>query len=784
MELREDHRLMAALPYVSYYLLLALVSGVLASLVWRRRYYRSGRPLTLVLVSVAFWCGCRAMAAADPTFQGTLFWSLLQFGGIIPIMPAWLMLALSFMDHRWRRKPIFIGALFAPALAFFVIAISNSIHGLWFTSVEPDLSRGYMWVRDERGPLFYAHALYAYLCFAAGAAILARNAVRAGPVERRQSWLMFLAAIIPVAGNVAYLTGVYTPLGDDPTPTLLFIGGLLAFYATIHFRLVDLNPLVAREALRAFPDGMIVLDNEQEIAEINRVAAELFGSEPSAALGRPLSALLVGSPLGAALRPVMGGLARVSSHFVSFEEGAGERTLEVRMRPLFAENGAVAGSLLLLRDVSERARGEQARTQHLAELSLLTRVARAANTAADAASLLRAVTETIADAGIWERVAVGLLAPGGRHLSVVADIATDGLQGPFEGQLIGGPEGQALIDMLRDGRSRAVNLDDPELVATPLGQALREEGLSQLLVTPLYHQGAPLGLLVLGSLAPGPQSQALLRIAETVGELITDAVVRARLYDESRQADRLKASFLASVSHELRTPLTSIIGYVEMLQKGAYGTPAEKMREPLSFMRQSSNTLLRLINDILDFSRAEAGYLKVDLQPVDVLRCAANVVGQLQPQLRERGLEFDFDVPLGLPLVQANAARLEQVLTNLLSNAVKFTEAGRVRLRAWSEGEYLLVSVSDTGIGIAPEHLELIFQEFRRVEPKGRRTGGTGLGLAISRRLVELMGGMIQVQSAPGEGSTFTVQLLVARQAPELSVPAASGAPSEGRGSA
>lgn len=246
--------------------------------------------------------------------------------------------------------------------------------------------------------------------------------------------------------------------------------------------------------------------------------------------------------------------------------------------------------------------------------------------------------------------------------------------------------------------------------------------------------------------------------------LVVKANLRVRRAEQAaEEAHSIKNDFVAMVSHELRTPLTSIIGYIEMLQKGVYGPLAERMGEPLGYMRQSSLTLLRLINDILDFLRAEAGHLRVELQPVDLLHTAANVVGQLQPQISERGLEFEFDVPPGLPLVRANGARLEQVLMNLLSNAVKFTEAGRVSLRARCTGERVLVSVADTGCGIAAEHLELIFQEFRRVEAAGRRAGGTGLGLAISRRLVQLMGGTLHVESALGAGSTFTIELPIAQ---------------------
>jgi signal transduction histidine kinase len=218
------------------------------------------------------------------------------------------------------------------------------------------------------------------------------------------------------------------------------------------------------------------------------------------------------------------------------------------------------------------------------------------------------------------------------------------------------------------------------------------------------------------------------------------------------------------VSHELRTPLTSIIGYTEMIQRGVYGPPGEALREPLGFMRQSSMTLLRLINDLLDLSRAEAGHLEIDLAPVSVLNAVANVVGQLQPQISERGLNFDFVVPPGLSPVMGNQARLEQVLRNLLSNALKFTERGTVSVSARQVGDQLHLSVADSGVGIAPEHQELIFQEFRRIEVPGRRIGGTGLGLAISRRLVDLMGGSLSLESTPGLGSTFTVTLRVADQ--------------------
>lgn len=752
---------MAAIPYLVLYLVPATISGLLAAYMWRRRYYRSGRSFTLLMGALSFWCFCHALSIAGPTFERTYFWSSVQYAGIVMIMPAWLMLALSYTGYWWRRNLALLAPLLLPALVFFVLMLTNGVHGQWWTRVEPDTSRGFMWLRVERGWMFWAHSLYAYSCFLAATVLLAIRALRAPQAERRQSWLMLSASLLSAVGNLAFITGIFKPWNDDPTPLFLLASGLIAFYATVHFRVIDLNPLVERAALEALPDGMVVLDNQQLVAEINSMGAELLGLAPDAAAARPFAELLVYSPLGNAIRPVLSGLNQLTgprTHFVSFAALEGPRTIELRLRPLLAANGAIAGTLLLLRDVSERAQAEQASARHLAELSLLNRVARAANTAADSAELIRAAAQTIAEAGIWERVAVGLLDRGGDRLSVAADVFTE-TDASYEGQLIEGAEGAALLRLLRAGQSRVLDLDEPESVPAPLGVALRNEGLRRLMVVPLRLGDTDLGLLVLGNLASGLESPALLRVAETMGELITDAVVRAQLYEEVRQADQLKSSFIASVSHELRTPLTSIMGYIDMIQKGIYGKPDERMHEPLVYMRLSSNTLLRMITDVLDFSRMEAGHLKVDLQPVDVARSVTNVIGQLQPQLRDRPIELQVEFAPNLPLAYANGARLEQVLVNLFSNALKFTEEGRITVRAGCTGRRLQLSVQDSGIGIAAEHVDMIFEEFRRVETPGRRIGGAGLGLAISRRLVELMGGTIGVESALGNGSTFTIEL-------------------------
>jgi signal transduction histidine kinase len=758
---------MGALLFISLHMAMALITALLAIYAWRRRYYRSGQPFAVLMGAVAVWCGCRALAATTASPPANLFWALLQHAGIVTITPAWLLIAISYSGQWWRGRRLVQIGMFVPPLIFFTLALTNDLHHMWWSTVTIDTSRGFLWAQATRGPFFWMHAVYAYACFIAGIALLGRAVFQAAPIDRRHAWLMLLGALSPAIGNITYLTGVWTPWNDDPTPILAFSGAVLSFYATIHFRVIDLAPLVEREVLAALPDGIVVLNRQALVSEINAEASALLGLPPDPMIGRPLLSLLAGSPHMAELRDILADGPVPRTHQFVAGEGESLQAIELRLRPLLAANGARVGTLLLLRDVSERARIERARASHVAELSLINQVARAANTATETERLIRAITETIVQAGQWDRVAVGLTGIGGGRINIVADYGA-GPGRSYEGDPISSQIGDVLLLLMSTGRSSLFDLDDPAVASSLIGQTMQHEGIRYALVVPLAHQGAPLGVLLIGSSAARQGSPAQIHLAETIGELITDAVVRTRLYEEVRTADQLKSSFLATVSHELRTPLTSIMGYIDMLRRGLYGPPGEPMVEPLTYMRAASGTLLRLITDILDFSRMEAGQLKVDLSPVDTLRAIAGVVGQMQPLICERGLELALDLAEQLPLVQANAARLEQVLTNLVSNAIKFTESGIISVGAHPINERLRISVRDTGIGIAVEDQETIFQEFRRIDQANRHFGGAGLGLAITRRLVELMGGSIGVESVPGAGSTFFVDL------PIITLPAES----------
>jgi signal transduction histidine kinase len=230
------------------------------------------------------------------------------------------------------------------------------------------------------------------------------------------------------------------------------------------------------------------------------------------------------------------------------------------------------------------------------------------------------------------------------------------------------------------------------------------------------------------------------------------------------EMDRLKRDFLNAASHELRTPLTSIMGYAEFLEDGIGGALTEQQHGYVSQIKDGAERLRRIVDDMLDFARLEAGTFQLTPQLTDMRALIQSEAASLLPQATEKGLSLELELPHAPVLLQADPRRVGQVLLNLLTNAIKFTpEGGRIRAGLSLKGDAVRVSVSDTGIGVAPDVQPRLFEKFFQVDPSTTREyGGAGLGLAISKALIEAHGGTIGLESEPGRGSTFWFTLPMA----------------------
>jgi GAF domain-containing protein len=309
----------------------------------------------------------------------------------------------------------------------------------------------------------------------------------------------------------------------------------------------------------------------------------------------------------------------------------------------------------------------------------------------------------------------------------------------------------------------------------PLRDILLRMEYRAMLAVPLIREDQVIGSLVVNRRAPGEFAPEVVELLKTFATQSALAIQNARLFREieekSRQlevASRHKSQFLANMSHELRTPLNAILGYTELIQDRIYGDVPPKIGEVMERVDRSGRHLLGLINDVLDLSKIEAGQLALALADYSMQEIVQTVVTAVESLAAEKRLALKVTVAPGLPRGRGDERRLTQVLLNLVGNALKFTETGEVRIHASADGASFVVSVADTGPGIAPADQARIFEEFQQADTSStRKKGGTGLGLSIARRIAALHGGRLEVTSALGQGATFTltVPVRVERQA-------------------
>jgi len=530
----------------------------------------------------------------------------------------------------------------------------------------------------------------------------------------------------------------------------------------------DLRTLVEFNA-----DGLLIVDGTGRVRFGNPAAARLFG--------RPMEEL-VGTDLGLPL--VDGDAAEIDV----VPRGGPPATVELRARPV--QWDGTGAYVVTLRDVTERRRSEEmerGRIRDAAAREEAERATRRAEFLALASGVLNATldVQTVLDqlAGLAvptlaEFALVHWRGEQGEATQTAALHGQDAAQRILDALPPLDPEGaSAVARVLRSGRAEwhPGGPLPPDADADPTGGALHAMVPAAWLAVPLSVRGRVLGALTLCRVAPGAAyDDAEVGLAEELARRGALAAENARLFRAAQAASRAKSQFLATVSHEIRTPINAVMGYAELLEMGLAGEMGEKASEYVGRIQGSSRHLLSLVNDVLDLSKIEAGEMAVRHEALPLRATADRALEQVEPQARakEIAVSLEWSCPEDDVYV-GDEDRVSQVLVNLLSNAVKFTEpggsvtmtcsavgGGPPTLAEGGDGMWVTVEVADTGIGIAPDKLEAVFDPFMQVDgTHTRREGGTGLGLAISRRLARLMGGELTLESTPAQGSRFTLWL-------------------------
>jgi GAF domain-containing protein len=432
---------------------------------------------------------------------------------------------------------------------------------------------------------------------------------------------------------------------------------------------------------------------------------------------------------------------------------------QIALLETFADQAAIAIDNVRLLDELRQSLEQQTATADM--LKLISR------STFDLKSVLNTLVESAARLSVADITAIAREKDGHYHV-VAAYGFPPGLQDYYETMPMDQGRGSLFGRILLERKPVQI-VDAPADPEYALHELQKRAGFRTMLGVPLLRNGVPIGLLSVNRTSVRPFTDKQIELVTAFADQAAIAIENVRLFDEiqdkSRQleeASQHKSQFLANMSHELRTPLNAILGYTELMADGAYGDPSEKMLGILKRLEANGKHLLGLINDVLDLSKIEAGQLVLELSDYCIQDIAQTVRSTLEPLAADKKLAFKVDVASQLPPGHGDGRRLTQVLINLVGNAIKFTDAGEVAIKAEAHNGSFRVSVRDTGPGISSADQARLFQEFQQADNAiTKKKGGTGLGLAISKRIIEMHGGRIWVESQPGQGSTFAFILPV-----------------------
>lgn len=674
--------------YSSLLFLTALCAAVLAFYTWRRRRVAGAWSLFVFMAAVSLWSVGYAGEILAAEVPVKVLWAKFQYFGIVAIPLVWLDFALRYSGRGgWPIRygvPIFA----AIPLATLALVFTNEFHGLIWATIETTDSGA---LDLGRGGFFWVFWVYSYVLLLAGALILGRVALRSANLYRKQSALLLGGVVAPWAGNSVYVLDLWPGFDFDLTPVGFLTSGAVFSLALFRFRLFDLGPVAREAVIEGMEDGVFVVDGEGRIVDVNPAASRILGLPESKAVGTDAAGNV----------PGWDG-SRDGRSEVSLGEGEARRDYEVSMSPLAGRRGNLAGSVVVLRDITVRREAERRLRESELRLGAVVRNAPVVLFGLDSSGRF-----TFSEGKGLEALGV---APG----EVVG-------KSVFEvyGSV---PE---IIDHVR----RALGGEEFSAVAD-VGGILFETRYSPL----LDEAGAVSGVI---------------GISLDVTERERAEAERERRAAELHRSNRELEQFSYSVSHDLRAPLRSIDGFSQILVEDYGHALDDEAKTHLGRVRGASQRMGELIDDLLELSRINR--VEMRWETVDMTRLAEEVAESLRSRDPERNIAFDISPGL---VSEGNPRLLKLALENLMDNAWKFTSKNKDGATIKFGREDGAFFVRDDGAGFEMEYAHKLFGAFQRLHDS-EEFEGTGVGLATVARIIHRHGGEVRAEGEVGRGATF-----------------------------
>jgi PAS domain S-box-containing protein len=719
-------------------------------LVVHERYSRISWSFMLTAVAVAVWLFGMSGVYCSNNAETALAWQKVTFFGVPFIPPALYHFSVSILGLYERRRRFVIAAWF--------IAATFMTYALAADGVFTRMQLRWWGYYPIYGYLGIPFLLFYGAVFAACWRDYWTEYNAAEPGRRKERVRLLL-----IAFSISYFgaTDFLPTYGVDVYPigyVGVFVCLGLAAYTVQRYRLIDIIPeFAANQIINTIADSLVVCDADAKIRVVNNAACETLGYRAEELLWKPIS-FLVGSSRSAAHR-IGELLARPTvrdEEFVFWTRDGEPVDVSLSVSRIDDLDQGLVGSVVIAHDIRERKQSQERLQEEVDIASALARVGGQLISVLDRPVLLEHLCELTcgvlqADASytlLWdpkEDVFTPVASYGAtaeeREIARLIQVPRSMMEvlfGRFEHDDVA--ESRTVPAQFMEQANRYVNGPPHVCIALRRGEEI-------------------IGIQVAAWRGAGRSfSSRERRIARGISQLASFALENARLMAELNEADKLRSEFVATMSHELRTPLGVIIGYTDLLLDRALGGLGDEQDEALQRVRKNSWDLLELISSTLDLSRLQRGRLPLCLTETNLSSVLQQIQEETSAHQDKPGVAVHWRVPDALPPIHTDPSKLKVVLKNLVLNALKFTDDGEVVVEASAGKGGVECCVRDTGIGIAPELVGEIFEPFRQVNGNGKRQyGGVGLGLYIARRFLDMLGGRIEVQSAPGAGSVFRV---------------------------
>lgn len=713
----------------------------------------------IMTVAAAIWLFCYSLMYCAVAAPVATTWAVMGQLGIICIPAAVYNFTVGTLEIYSKHKSrVWLAWLFSAV--FFAIVLSGDV----FLSGVNRFWWGY-YARYE-----WASVLFLGFFFGLMASSLRHYwrgyHITAPGAGRLRSKALFVAFCIAYLGSFDYLAAFGIPL--YPFGYLAVLGfTILAARAVWRFRLVDITPaFAATEIINAMADALLVLDNAGTVRIANRAACQLFKRPEPLLIGNRIQDLtpVIAPPEFILDRVILSGSVR-DYEFPLMDEYMGRATLSVSS---FAMRNDLAmdpvAFVCIIRDVTEQKKAQMDIQLHTERQVALYEINLATTSTLELRAVLNVLLEKLTALVPETATTIMLLDKNARELIKVAGRGID--EEAWKAQGAGGGHGLThpvleAKDAVRISNIRISNIG-------PDSDYFRRSGFVSYLGVPLMAQDKVLGILSFYCRQERYFSDGEINFLRTLAGQAAGAIQNSQLYEQTKQqaidlekANKVKDEFLGVMSHELRTPLNVIAGYTKIVQDGVLGEINPEQVNALDKVTRHSNELLVMVNSIMDATKIEAGAVVVECDEVPLPEFLDELKLLYEyPLGKDVSLRWDYGP--NLPVIRTDRDKLKHILQNLINNALKFTEVGRVTVAARHVAglNRIELSVADTGIGIAPEDLPLVFEKFLQLDAsKTRSQGGVGLGLHIVRTFSEILGGMVTVTSQPGQGTTFNVSM-------------------------